>query len=195
MNPYLVAFLSQLNLPQATIEELAKDIQVREASKGERLLVQGEWSRECFFVLKGCLRQFAVDEEGREQTYNFFTEGQTAIVYQAYTLGLPSDYTIESIEDAVLIVGDFLTEATMMEKHSELPDITRSFMEMNLAEVQDERANFVKSSPEQRYISLLKDRPDLPDRVPQHQIASYLGMTPESLSRIKKRLAHSDLVN
>lgn len=195
MNPYLVEFLSQLNLPQAMIEELAKDIQVREASKGERLLEQGERSRECFFVLKGCLRQFAVDEEGREQTYNFFTEGQTAIVYQAYTLGLPSDYTIESIEDAVLIVGDFLTEATMMEKHSELPDITRFFMEMHLAEVQDERANFVKSSPEQRYISLLKDRPDLPDRVPQHQIASYLGMTPESLSRIKKRLAQSDLVN
>lgn len=189
MNPYLVEFLSGLNLTEEEVATLGQDILVQEAKKGETLLEQGEVSRECYFVLKGCLRQFAVDEEGKEQTFNFFTEMQTAMIYQSYTQGLPSDYAIESVEDSVLIVGDFLTEGDMFDKYPQLLDITRTFMESNLATAQDESAKYISSSPEKRYLKLLESRPDLIDRVPQHQIASYLGMTPESLSRIKKRLA------
>lgn len=66
--------------------------------------------------------------------------------------------------------------------------MTRKMMEINLIEAQDEFAEFIKSSPEERYKAIQKKRPHLIQRVPQHQLASFLGMTPESLSRIKKRM-------
>lgn len=65
-------------------------------------------------------------------------------------------------------------------------------VEENLGEVQDELTSFIASAPEERYKALLRKRPHLVDRVPQHQLASYLGITPESLSRIKKRVNNSD---
>ena len=66
--------------------------------------------------------------------------------------------------------------------------MTRKMIEENFANVQDEFATFIASTPEERFKTLLIKRPQLIDRVPQHQLASYLGITPESLSRIKKRL-------
>lgn len=65
-------------------------------------------------------------------------------------------------------------------------------MEINLGEMQDQIGEFISSSPEERYKTVLRKRPLLIDRVPQHQLASYLGMTPESLSRIRKRIKESD---
>ncbi len=68
----------------------------------------------------------------------------------------------------------------------------RKMMEINLGEIQDQLGEFISSSPEERYETILRKRPQLIDRVPQHQLASYLGITPESLSRIKKRIKKSN---
>ncbi len=76
----------------------------------------------------------------------------------------------------------------MYHKYSQLETMTRKMMEINLGEVQEEFAAFIQSSPEERYKTIVRKRPNLVDRVPQHQLASYLGITPESLSRIKKRM-------
>ncbi len=77
----------------------------------------------------------------------------------------------------------------MYQKYPELEKVTRSMLELSIGETQDETALFMSSTPEQRYLRLVQKRPSLINRVPQHQLASYLGMTPESLSRIKKRIA------
>ncbi|GAA3313827.1 hypothetical protein GCM10020331_004850 [Ectobacillus funiculus] len=76
----------------------------------------------------------------------------------------------------------------MYNNYSQLETMTRKMMEISLSEIQDEFAEFIRSSPEERYKAILKKRPQLVQRVPQHQLASFLGMTPESLSRIKKRM-------
>ncbi|MNN63988.1 hypothetical protein D3C81_1794030 [compost metagenome] len=80
----------------------------------------------------------------------------------------------------------------MLHKHAQLETMIRKMVEENLGEVQDELTSFIASNPEERYKALLQKRPHLLTRVPQHQLASYLGITPESLSRIKKRVHSGD---
>lgn len=188
MIDYLTEFLNEFTLTQAEVEQLSSEIDVRTFKQGAILLRQGDVSKECYFVLQGCLRQFAIDEAGEENTYNFYTEQQTAINYKSYTQRIPSEYSIECVEDSVLIVGDFINEDVMFQKYPKLIEITRGFMEEDLAAIQDNSARFISASPQERYLNLLDTRPDLIHRVPQHQLASLLGMKPESLSRIKRRL-------
>ena len=81
----------------------------------------------------------------------------------------------------------------MYETFPKLEIITRMMMEQDLGKSQDAMANFITSSPEERYLNLQKTRPDLLQRVPQHQLASFLGVTPESLSRIRNRMAKNKI--
>ncbi|MEK3732905.1 MULTISPECIES: Crp/Fnr family transcriptional regulator [Paenibacillus] len=169
---------------QAIIEEL----NIEHFNKGEVLIRQGDIPTKCYFILQGCVRQYSVDEEGREITSNFYTEEQAIAVFNHHREDKSSDHTFTCVEDGVMVVGQLDIEQDMYNKYTQLETMTRRMIEENLSQVQAEFAVFIASSPEERYKTLLKKRPSLIDRVPQHQLASYLGMTPESLSRIKKRV-------
>ena len=161
---------------------------IDEFKKGTTLLRQGDVPTKCYFVLKGCIRQYSVNENGKEVTSNFYTEEQAIAVFNNHKLDKSSDYTFACLEDSVLVVGDLDMEQVMYTKHTQLEIMTRKMIEENFGKVQEEFATFIASTPEERLKTLLLKRPELIDRVPQHQLASYLGITPESLSRIKKRL-------
>ncbi|MEL7565812.1 MAG: Crp/Fnr family transcriptional regulator [Dehalobacterium sp.] len=190
MNRHLLQFLEKNTLlNKEEIMEIAKDLLVETYKKGTILLIQGEISSKCYFILAGCIRQYSCDDDGKETTYNFFTEGQAVVMFKSYKQRVPSDYCLSCVEDSTLLIGNLDSEERMYHKFPELIKITRSFLELNFGEAQEESAMFMGSSPEERYLNLLKKRPGLIKRVPQHQLASYLGITPESLSRIKKRLS------
>ena len=168
---------------------ISESLRIDEYKKGKYLLRQGELSAiKCYFVLTGCVRQFFIDESGKEVTSDFFTEEQAIPIINEQTQGDLSKYSLACVEDCILVVGDVDSEKTMFNKHPQLETMIRKMMEINLGEIQEQFGEFINSSPEERYESVLRKRPQLVGRVPQHQLASYLGITPESLSRIKKRI-------
>jgi CRP-like cAMP-binding protein len=138
--------------------------------------------------LKGCVRQFVIID-GEEKTTVFFTEEQAVAFFSNHAEQRASKYYLSCVEDSTLIVGNLDLEQEMYQKFPKLAPITRAITEKDYGKTQEILASFITSSPEERYVNLLKTRPELLQRVPQHQIASYLGMTPESLSRIRKRVS------
>jgi len=171
---------------------IAENINIEDFKKGTILLRQGEVPTKCYFVLQGCLRQYSIDEKGKEVTSNFYTEEQSIAIFNHHKLDKSSAYTFMCLEDSVVVVGDLETEKDTYNKYTQLETMARKMIEENFGQVQDEFAAFIASAPEDRFKALLVKRPSLVDRVPQHQLASYLGITPESLSRIKKRLHKID---
>ncbi|MBD2870349.1 Crp/Fnr family transcriptional regulator [Paenibacillus arenilitoris] len=168
-------------------QAIVDEIQIEKYGRGTVLLRQGDTPTRCYFVLKGCVRQYSVDESGRERTSNFYTEEQAIGMFNRHRSDKSSEYAFACLEDSVLVVGELSAEADMYHKYTELEAMTRRMIEESFGQVQDEFASFMASTPEERFKALLRNRPQLIDRVPQHQLASYLGITAESLSRIKKR--------
>ncbi len=167
-------------------EELSKIEFIKCFDKGTILLEEGKRSNECFFVIKGCIRSFYL-KDGEDKTTEFYTEEQ-AVIPAAYGSKIPSNHYLECIEDTVAGIGTPELETEMYHKFPQLESLNRALGEAIMAKNQNTFAEYKMASPEERYQALLKNRPDLIQRAPQHQIASYLGIKPESLSRIRKRI-------
>ena len=167
-------------------EELSKIEFIKRFGNGTILLEEGKISNECFFIIKGCIRSYYL-KDGEEKTTEFYTEEQ-AVIPSAYGNKIPSEYYLECIEDTIAGVGTPELETEMYQKFPQLESLNRALGEAIMAKTQNTFAEYKMASPEERYLTLLKNRPDLVQRAPQHQIANYLGIKPESLSRIRKRI-------
>ena len=182
----IISYLSKyIAITEEMKEAITQSEFIRRFRKGTLLLEEGMLSNECFFIIKGCARCFYI-KDGEERTTEFYTE-EEAITPSAYGQKIPSEYYIECIEDTIAGVGTPELETEMYRKFPQIESLNRALGEAIMAKYQDTFAEFKMASPEERYLNLLKTRPDLLQRAPQHQIASYLGIKPESLSRIRKR--------
>lgn len=172
-----------------TVEEkdalLALDL-FRSVKKGTILLKEGQYSKESFFVLKGCLRVYYLID-GEEKTTAFYTE-MDALTPHCVIQETASEYFISCVEDSIITVSNTDMEAEINTKFPKFELMCRKLSEQLLAKQQIDFDEFKTSSPEQRYQNLLSKRPDLLQRVPQHQLASYLGIQPQSLSRLRARM-------
>ncbi|MEX2593667.1 MAG: Crp/Fnr family transcriptional regulator [Anditalea sp.] len=184
----LLSFLSKIPLlTNEEVKALAENIPVRFFKKGTVLVNEGDICNKCYFVLKGCLRQY-IFINGVDKSTQFYTEEQAAVFFSSIANQSKSESHLSCVEDSILIVGEPNSETEMYKKFPKLEQITRMMMAQDFGKIQDALSYFIASSPEERYLNLLKTKPDLLQRVPQHQLASYIGVSPESLSRIRKRL-------
>ncbi len=154
--------------------------------KGTVLLKEGQKTRESFFVLKGCIRVYYIID-GEEKTTAFYTEME-GLTPHCIINDTPSEYFIGCVEDCILLVSNADVSEEVNRKFPKFDTMCRMLSEELLAKKQIDFDEFKTSSPEQRYLNLLQKRPDLVQRVPQHQLASYLGIKPQSLSRLRARI-------
>ena len=154
--------------------------------KGTILLKEGQKSKNSYFVLKGCMRTYYMID-GEEKTTAFYTEME-ALTPPCVIGNKPSEYYVSCTEDTILTISTAEMEMEINGKFPKFETMCRILSEENLAKQRVDFDEFKTSSPEQRYLNLLEKRPDLIQRIPQYQLASYLGMKPASLSRIRARI-------
>lgn len=158
--------------------------------KDTLLLKEGDLSNKCYFVIKGCIRCFYI-VEGEEKTTEFYTEAESLAPHCTINKK-PSEHYISCVEDCILSVSTPEMEKEIFEKFPRFETLCLRISEELLADTQASFSQFKNSTPEQRYLHLINTRPQLIKRVPQYQIASYLGIKPESLSRIRKRMSNRE---
>ncbi len=174
-------------LNETDAAQVIRQLKVRSFKKGAFILREGQVAKLCYFVLKGCIRQyFLVD--GEEKTTQFYTEGQPVTPYEGSFQKAPSKYYLACVEDTIVTTSTPEEEALFFQQFPHLLPARSMAVEEEWGKSQETLSSFLLKSPEERYRHLLQTRPDLLDRVPQYQLASYLGITPESLSRIRKRI-------
>jgi len=184
----IIAFLSTY-VPIS--KDLAKDIlehsKIKHIEKNSIVLREGQIANECFFILKGCMKKYLL-KDGEEKITGFYSEGNV-ITPSSYTNKLPSKYFVSTLENTIVLHGDPESEEEIYKEYPQLESLTRVLTEKLMVHKDDEFDYWVTNSPEERYQLLVKNRPELIQRIPQYQIANYLGIKPESLSRIRKRLS------
>jgi CRP-like cAMP-binding protein len=152
------------------------------------LLREGDVARDLYLVLKGCIRVYLIREDGREVTVQFFLEGGMVASAESFWTGKPSRAYLETLEETeVLILAEDRLKPVM-----EIVDPSReglvALMKDRLLYYMNLHTSFIIDPPEARYARLIEEHPRIVERVPQHYIATYLGVTPVSLSRIRGRL-------
>ncbi|HON78693.1 MAG TPA: Crp/Fnr family transcriptional regulator [Spirochaetota bacterium] len=152
------------------------------------LLHAGETARLLYFVIAGCLRMYYVKEDGSEITSQFFIENQGVSSFESAFTNTPSRAFIDAIEDSTVYYIEVEELKKIISKNDIIKEFFNEYIKQRLITYMNVHASFILDSPEQRYIRLINEHPELITRIPQQYIATYLGITPVSLSRIRKRL-------
>ena len=182
--------LSQiLGVPIASLEVCSTFYEIKEVKKNEVILREGEISDSTFFVEKGLLRMYSIDKAGKEHVIQFAPENWIISDTTSQLLNEKSRFYIEAIEESTVII----TKEGFFENLSKIyPDVAEKnqrLMFNHIKSLQNRVNALISTTAEERYMDFLKKYPNLMLRAPQWMVASYLGITPESLSRVRKELA------
>lgn len=180
-------FLKITHLTTDEIKVLTESLVIKNFNKGDYLLKEGQYNNDTFFVLNGCVKQFKI-LNGNDITTNFYTEEQWIISLDSFEGTTASKYNLVCIEDTAVVAGNEEKAQELFKQFPRFETISRQIMETVFMEQQNQMTSYITDKPEQRYLNLVNTRPDIFQRVPQYDIATYIGVKPESLSRIRKKL-------
>lgn len=153
------------------------------------LLQEGDINKYQAFVQKGILRSYTIDDKGNEHILQFASEGWWIADLSSYLTNEPSSFNIDALEDAELLLLSRPAWEEAMEKLPALEHYFRIIIQNHLVATQKRLLQSLAETAQEKYNRFLNTYPDCVQRVPQHMIASYLGVTRETLSRIRKHAA------
>ena len=185
---YLTSFIP---LNENEVEELRKRATVKKLKRRQFLLSEGEVCKQYNFVVEGCFKMYKVDEDAKEHNLHFAIENQWITDVGSFHSEQPSQLYIEAIEPSIVIQIAKEDLIFFYEDNIKLNRIFRVIVENDYVQLQNRLLQTISTSAEKRYLDFMARYPTLFNRISSVQIASYLGVTPEFLSTIRKKLAKS----
>ncbi|MEO6683569.1 MAG: Crp/Fnr family transcriptional regulator [Ginsengibacter sp.] len=180
-------FLKITNLTADEINVLTESMDIKCFPKGYALIKEGQFNQDTYFILEGLIRQYKIID-GQDITTNFFSEEQWIISLENFEKRTPLNYYLTCVEETTVVIGNEQKAQELFKQFPRFETVSRQIMETVFLEQQNQMTSYITNKPEARYLELLKLRPDIFQRVPQYDIATYIGVKPESLSRIRKKL-------
>jgi len=189
MTPLLFSnFNKHAHITEEQFKVIEKVMDKKLVKKKKDLLAAGEVSRYIYFVEKGCLRSYIVDKDGIEQVMQLVTEEHWIGDLYSFVTQMHGTITIEAIEDTEVLMLSYTDLEILYDEIPALERFFRKLIQRAYVAVQQRLNSAYSASAEERYRELIRLRPEIAKRVPLIYIASYLGITPESLSRIRKSM-------
>jgi CRP-like cAMP-binding protein len=161
----------------------------KKLKKHQFLLNEGDVCKYLGFVNSGCLRQYSIDNKGTEHIIQFAIEDWWVSDPHSFLSGLPATYNIDALQDSEVLLIEKSTRDELLDACPKMERFFRLLIEANHVASHQRISDSLSASAEERYLKFIKTYPKLFEQVPQNHIASYLGITPQSLSRIRKELS------
>lgn len=184
-----VADYSSLNLSDEEIEVIKQSFKFKKLRKRQYLLQEGDTSKYISFVTKGALRQYTVDDKGHEHIVRFGIERWWMGDYEGFMTNTPSRYNIDAIDDSELLQISYRQLEDLKKTVPAIEAMLKKIDQRSYISHQRRIHSSISNTAEDRYIELMNTYPEFLQRFPQNMIASYLGISPETLSRIRKQMA------
>lgn len=168
--------------------QLKKYLSPKKLRKKQYLLQEGDVCRSIAFVEKGTLKAYSVDEKGSEHIIQFGVEGWIISDLYSFLTNEPATYNIDAIEDSELLLISKSAHEELLQQMPKYETFTRLNITGAYLSMQRRLTSIISSPLEERYSKFMELYPDIAQRVPQHMIASYMGLTPETLSRVRQKM-------
>lgn len=188
-NPFREALNRYASISEASLSKLLSIAKFTSIKKGQYLLQLNQVAKNIHFVCEGLITSQFVTPDGNTHIKNFFLEGNFAASTVSLLLSSPSAFALECLEDGVVISLNFKKYKQLISENDDLKNFYIGYLEKKwIIENEKRQISFATQTAMERYLTFLKDYADLENRVSQRHIASYLGITPTQLSRIRKNL-------
>lgn len=186
---YFQSFNSKVPLTEQEQAQIKSYLTPKKLRKKQYLLQEGDVAKTVAFVEKGVLRSYSLDENGDEYIVQFALEGWFISDLYSFLTGEPATYNIDAIEDAELVLINKSANDELLRTMPKFETFNRLLITNAYLALQRRLTSIISQPTEERYKAFQALYPHIVQRVPQHMIASYMGLTPESLSRIRKRIS------
>lgn len=171
--------------------ELFKMAQAKRIPAGDVYIEQGATAKKLGFIRKGLIRAHCVKDNGDNVTLMLRWENQFIASHDTVILNQPSRFTYQALEDTTLMELDYGRMEAILDSNPKLSSYRNVILMRMLSEALERMESFVLFTPEERYLKLLTEKPNIFNRVPNKYLATLLGITPVSLSRIRKRITQA----
>lgn len=183
----LYKFSKELSLQDA--QDLLKTAKSTSFKKKEIIFEEGSKDTQIYFLREGLVRMYHIKENGEEITFSLIPENNVVANFDFIATEKPSTFYYETLENCSFFRIDYQVLDNIVSKNANLEANRKYFLRKMIFKVKERLETFVLLNPEERYLKFIKDFPDLTNRVPDKYIANVLGITPVSLSRIRKRIS------